>query len=171
MICEDHEEYQESEEDGNSQGFDSEFEQVDLTKVASHIEKLKVDDYQEELHNVTEVDFNILELSRKMPREKILPVMATKFMNDLELTNIVDQGKLANFLVKLQSLYLPKITYHNDLHGADVMQFAYYMMVNCNLIEIFHLDKLDCMSLIIAAAAHDLGHDGFNNNYHVNAIT
>lgn len=44
-------------------------------------------------------------------------------------------------------------------------------MLRCNLIDILHLDKLDCMSLIIAAIAHDLGHDGFNNNYHVNAIT
>ena len=106
-----------------------------------------------------------------MQRETILPVLTTKFMNDLELMNIVDQSKLANFLVKLQGQYLTKITYHNDLHGADVMQFAYYLMMNCKLIEILHLDKLDCMSLIIAAAAHDLGHDGFNNNYHVNAIT
>jgi hypothetical protein len=106
-----------------------------------------------------------------MPREKILPVMTTKFMNDLELMNIVDHTKLGNFLVKLQNTYQTEITYHNDLHGADVMQFAYYLMMKGNLIEIIHLDKLDCMSLIIAAAAHDLGHDGFNNNYHVNAIT
>ena len=44
-------------------------------------------------------------------------------------------------------------------------------MTECSLIEILNLDKLDCMSMIIAAVGHDIGHDGFNNNYHVNAIT
>ena len=97
--------------------------------------------------------------------------MTTRFMKELELMNIVDQTKLHAFLDKLQRSYDQRITYHNDLHGADVMQFAVYLMLNCDLIDIMHLDKLDCMSLIIAAAAHDLGHDGFNNNYHVNAIT
>ena len=97
--------------------------------------------------------------------------MTLKFMNELELMNIVDHGKLNNFLEKVQRTYDQRITYHNDLHGADVMQFAGYLMLRCNLIDILHLDKLDCMSLIIAAIAHDLGHDGFNNNYHVNAIT
>ena len=33
------------------------------------------------------------------------------------------------------------------------------------------MDKLDCLSMLIAAVCHDIGHDGFNNNYHVNAIT
>ena len=33
------------------------------------------------------------------------------------------------------------------------------------------LKKLDCLSLIVAAVCHDLGHDGFNNSYHVNAVT
>ena len=45
MICEDREEYKESDEDINSMGFDSETDQLDLTKVQSNIEKLKLDDY------------------------------------------------------------------------------------------------------------------------------
>ena len=56
-----------------------------------------------------------------MPREKILPVMTTRFMKELELMNIVDQTKLHAFLDKLQRSYDQRITYHNDLHGADVM--------------------------------------------------
>lgn len=34
-----------------------------------------------------------------------------------------------------------------------------------------NLNKLDILSLITAAVCHDLGHDGFNNNYHTNAVT
>lgn len=51
------------------------------------------------------------------------------------------------------------------------MQMSFHMMTELQMIEILHMDKLDCMSMIIAAGCHDLGHDGFNNNYHVNAIT
>jgi len=75
------------------------------------------------------------------------------------------------FLEKIQGTYDTRITYHNDLHGADVMQMAFYMMTDLKLIDILHMDKLDCLSMLIAAVSHDLGHDGFNNNYHVNAIT
>jgi hypothetical protein len=34
-----------------------------------------------------------------------------------------------------------------------------------------NLNKLDTLSVIIAAVCHDLGHDGFNNSYHSNALT
>ncbi len=33
------------------------------------------------------------------------------------------------------------------------------------------MDKIDSLSMLIAGACHDIGHDGLNNNYHVNAIT
>ena len=33
------------------------------------------------------------------------------------------------------------------------------------------LNKLDCLSFIIAGVCHDLGHDGFNNVYHINSFT
>ena len=33
------------------------------------------------------------------------------------------------------------------------------------------LNKLDCLSFLIASVCHDLGHDGYNNTYHVNSIS
>ena len=33
------------------------------------------------------------------------------------------------------------------------------------------LNKLDCLSFLIAAVSHDLGHDGFTNSYHINSVT
>lgn len=57
------------------------------------------------------------------------------------------------------------------MHGADVMQMAYYMLNTQNLQQILNLNKLDCLCMIMAAACHDLGHDGYNNSYHVNAMT
>ena len=61
--------------------------------------------------------------------------------------------------------------YHNDLHGADVMQMMYHMITRCKLQQILKLNKLDCLSIIIAAVCHDIGHDGYTNSYHVNSIS
>ena len=61
--------------------------------------------------------------------------------------------------------------YHNDLHGIDVMQHCYYMLTQCGMEKTIRLNRLDTMSFIISAICHDLGHDGFSNGYHVNALT
>ena len=82
-----------------------------------------------------------------------------------------DQKRLGNFLNKVSYSYHNKITYHNDLHGADVMHMAYYMMTKGNLATSIHMREIDQLSMLIAGACHDLGHDGLTNSYHVNAIT
>lgn len=71
----------------------------------------------------------------------------------------------------MTSSYNNKIPYHNEMHAADVMHMSYLMMTQYGLIETLKMKKIDQLSLIIAAICHDLGHDGFNNNYHVNAVT
>lgn len=48
---------------------------------------------------------------------------------------------------------------------------AYYMLSTCGLQTKLQLNKLDTLSVLMAAVCHDLGHDGFTNNYHVNDIT
>ena len=83
----------------------------------------------------------------------------------------IEETKLEKFLDKIQCTYQENLTYHNDLHGADVMHMTYYMMTNTKLMESLKLNDLDKLSMIIAATCHDLGHDGFTNSYHVNAIT
>lgn len=48
---------------------------------------------------------------------------------------------------------------------------VYYFMTEGKLMETIHMSSLDRISLLIAAACHDLGHDGMKNEYHVNLIT
>jgi hypothetical protein len=78
---------------------------------------------------------------------------------------------MAAFLHKVFTLYRQDIQYHNDLHGADVMQMSYYFLKTCGLSKVLNLTKLEELSMIMAAVCHDLGHDGFTNSYHSNAIT
>jgi len=42
----------------------------------------------------------------------------------MNLVEIVDEGKLGVFLNKVQTTYDSKVTYHDDLHGADVMSIC-----------------------------------------------
>ena len=78
---------------------------------------------------------------------------------------------LSLFLNKINDGYLRDVEYHNDLHGADVMQMCYFMLTTGNLIEKAELNPLDVLSIVIASVSHDYGHDGLNNGYHVNAVT
>ena len=48
---------------------------------------------------------------------------------------------------------------------------AFYLLSSCDLISKLKLNKLDTLSFLLAAVCHDLGHDGFTNVYHVNAMT
>lgn len=78
---------------------------------------------------------------------------------------------MIHFLNEIQKGYLQKVQYHNDLHGADVMQQIYVLLTVGNLIEIAELDHLDTVALLIAGACHDYNHDGFTNAYHSNNMT
>lgn len=51
------------------------------------------------------------------------------------------------------------------------MQMGFYMLTTCGLQQSLNLNMLDCLSFLTAAICHDLGHDGFTNSYHVNAVT
>jgi len=56
--------------------------------------------------------------------------------------------------------------YHNNLHGADVMCTMFYWYSS----ELFkaNMSSLDMLSSIMAALAHDVGHDGVTNEFHIN---
>ena len=86
IICEDFKEENESSESEGSQGFVSEFDQMnigDLTRVESTVENQHVSAFEKELEHAYKLNFNILDLSRNMPRGKILPVMTLKYMGEL----------------------------------------------------------------------------------------
>jgi len=44
------------------------------------------------------------------------------------------ESELSMFLTKVTKTYREDVEYHNDLHGADVMQHGYYMLTTCQMI-------------------------------------
>ena len=51
------------------------------------------------------------------------------------------------------------------------MQMMYVMLTQGGLIQLAKLNELDILSILTSAVCHDFGHDGFNNAYHVNAMS
>jgi len=116
-------------------------------------------------------EFNIHQLNRECKRDNTLTLIATKILYDAQLIDMVKEQELYSFLAQVTKTYKRTVEYHNDLHGADVMQAGYFMLTTCGLRQTLKLSKLDCLSFVMAAVCHDLGHDGYTNTYHVNAIT
>lgn len=77
--------------------------------------------------------------------------------------------KAIRFLQRVEGTYAPaeSAPYHNSMHAADVTQLVHSMLGDIGFGECF--DSLNCLTLVLGAVVHDMGHDGRNNQFHVNA--
>jgi len=77
----------------------------------------------------------------------------------------LDMDRVDNWLRSIEMSYQDQ-PYHNHLHGADVMCTMFYWYSS----ELFkaNMSSLDMLSSIMAAVAHDVGHDGVTNEFHIN---
>ena len=71
-------------------------------------------------------------------------------------------------LVDLDDAYLPN-PYHSNLHAADVLGSAHYIVKATGFME--HMTSMELFSLMVACAAHDVAHPGTNNFFQVNAMS
>ena len=71
-----------------------------------------------------------------------------------------------NFVNEIKNGYDSTAPYHNSYHAFDVMHVCYLLMTKCRADE--YLESFNILSILVAALAHDLGHDGYNNAFHQN---
>ena len=83
----------------------------------------------------------------------------------------MNERKLAMFFEDVYKQYRRDVQYHNDLHGVDVAHMMNLVLTEGGLLNLLELEHIDVMACIIAGLCHDLGHDGFTNGYHCNALT
>ena len=74
-----------------------------------------------------------------------------------------------NFVNEIRRGYNANAPYHNSYHAFDVMHVCYLLLTKCGADE--YLESFNVLSILVAALAHDLGHDGFNNSFHQNTIS
>merc|ERR1719433_1485499 len=72
--------------------------------------------------------------------------------------------KVCNWLREIELSY-QNVPYHNNHHGADVVVGMYYWFTS----SLFRnqMDYPFLCAAILAACAHDVGHDGRNNNFQI----
>ena len=122
------------------------------------------------MKTITDKNFNIFNLKKLVGQKNVLPLMCHFMFKILGLINpkIICIKKLIPFLTTVSEGYLETTLYHNSLHGADVCHSLFIYVLNSNIEEICETSILDLLGLIVSSAGHDLGHPGFNNNFHIN---
>jgi len=76
----------------------------------------------------------------------------------------LDMARVDSWLRAVEESYRD-VPYHNHLHGADVMCTMYHWFI-AKLFKA-NMSLLDMLTSLMAAAAHDVGHDAVNNNFHI----
>jgi len=85
------------------------------------------------------------------------------FISELKIR----EKTLIRFLEAIEEKYNAEVSYHNHVHAADVTQSLHVLlqMGAKNFTE----ERLELFSMLIAAVAHDVGHTGLNNSFHINS--
>jgi len=91
------------------------------------------------------------------------------FVDDLKIS----PRAIAAFLRKVEGEYrgINENRYHNNIHGADVVQTTHSILQMGGNDMALQFASLEVYTLLLAAALHDIQHPGTNNNYQVNART
>eukprot|EP00434_Breviolum_minutum_P030114 symbB.v1.2.026634.t1/scaffold2661.1/size73577/4 len=123
-------------------------------------------------------DFNVVGLSEVLGSQT-LRVMATKALMpyaerlDVQLqvgkvsgTKVLSDGaSLESVLQSIESRYNRSNPYHNSVHAADVVNSTAYFFTHFNKSGDQFTDR-EIFASLLAAAAHDVGHDGKTGRYH-----
>jgi len=79
----------------------------------------------------------------------------------------IDESVLAKWLRVVEGKYR-KNPYHNAMHGCDVLQGVFSMMLTLSETRGIMLSAKLSTALLLGAAMHDVGHPGRNNGFLVN---
>jgi len=71
---------------------------------------------------------------------------------------------LCSFLTAVEAEYKEQ-PYHNNIHASDVVQALGAMMFSDPWISA--LEDWEALAVVLAAAVHDVGHPGVNNDFHL----
>ncbi len=111
--------------------------------------------------NLPTINFNIFEYEENI---KLLNEFVVLMFEKLNLLNEfkIDKDNLMRFIRECQSEY-QDVPFHNYIHAFDVTQMVFCLLIQGRAKEL--LRPKDCLVLLIAAIAHDMGHPGFSNTF------
>ncbi len=113
------------------------------------------------------LDFDIFKLRHKTSR---LYELVEHMFEDLGLLGAfaISINDLQKLLTEIRSYYFD-VPFHNFLHAIDVTQMVYLFLKRGQVKDL--LEDIEVLALMVAALGHDMGHQGFNNNFMVETET
>eukprot|EP00475_Leptophrys_vorax_P012350 TRINITY_DN18793_c0_g1_i1.p1 TRINITY_DN18793_c0_g1~~TRINITY_DN18793_c0_g1_i1.p1 ORF type:complete len:582 (-),score=180.12 TRINITY_DN18793_c0_g1_i1:730-2475(-) len=108
--------------------------------------------------------FDVFELN-KISGGKPLSLLMGYLYHTLKFDKLkVDEIIFQSFVSVVENGY-NDVPYHNKIHAADVVQGMLFFIAKSSLSDL--ISEEDVFAALIAAAVHDLGHRGMNNNFEV----
>jgi len=109
-------------------------------------------------------DFDVFKV-HNICGELSLPYIALQVFHDFCDLGISQESYLG-YMTALADHYRPQdeVLYHNSLHACDVLATQYFILRSMLFDE---YDKMDLFASLLAAAAHDVDHDGYTNLFHI----
>ncbi|KAJ3273736.1 cAMP-specific 3',5'-cyclic phosphodiesterase 4D [Terramyces sp. JEL0728] len=138
--------------------------QIKLSKPLPDISSLLTLEVLEYLERIPEYSFPIFEFADATNQNPLF-VMSHKLVIQSGLLSKLQFSpvKFMNFMADVEKGYDPNLSYHNSIHATDVLHGIHHLAQLDNIHGIF--SDIEMLSIYIAAAIHDFGHPGVNNNF------
>jgi hypothetical protein len=88
------------------------------------------------LKNIGSFDFNIFELNQLVEKKTLHYILHDLFDSFDYFESLIDEAKYKNFIYKIIAGYSREVSYHNDIHAADVLQTTFMFLMKGELIQV-----------------------------------
>ena len=114
------------------------------------------------LPNIIGFHFDIFQLAKRTNGQPLSSLAFNILKNEGLVEDLrLDEYKLGRYLGMIETGY-HDVPYHNSTHAADVLQRVHTILKTVSD-DVF--EKIDRLSVYLAAAIHDFGHAGVTNNF------
>ncbi|XP_031433186.1 cAMP-specific 3',5'-cyclic phosphodiesterase 4D-like isoform X1 [Clupea harengus] len=120
-----------------------------------------------ELEDINKWGLNIFKVAEFSDNRPLTVVMYTIFQErDLLKTFKIPLDTFITYLMTLEDHYHRDVSYHNNIHAADVTQSTHVLLSTPALEGVF--TDLEILAAIFASAIHDVDHPGVSNQFLIN---
>jgi hypothetical protein len=93
---------------------------------------------KENLSKLNNFDYDIFELDDILETHT-MQVISNEIFHRLELFDVIPEDITRSFINKIITGYNRNVTYHNDLHAADVLQTSYVCLTKGDLCKVLRV--------------------------------
>ena len=110
---------------------------TDLTEAIITPENMQI--LAKSLVKIHSYDFDIFSINSIIDK-KTMQLISQEILSKYDFfRNILDERIFKNFVQEINDGYSRSVTYHNDLHGTDVMQTVYILIEKGDLKRVSHI--------------------------------